>query len=81
MFVWNIKWVWYFIIIIAVYLGVNLGLPDSTSLTNLFQQSVNRQAINSSSKTVLTCTETRGIQNQEYYQYHKHNWKEIKIDY
>ena len=66
-------------VLIAVYLGVNQGLPDPTLLTKLFQQSFNRQAINSSSKTVSTRTETREIQNKEYYQYHKHDWKEIKM--
>ena len=53
-------------ILIAVYLGVNLGLPDPTLLTKLFQQSFNRQAINSSSKTVSTRAETREIHNQEF---------------
>ena len=65
-------------ILIAVYLGVNLGLPDPTLLTKLFQQSFNRQAINSSSKSVSTRTE---IQNQKYYNYHKHNWTKIKINH
>ena len=68
-------------VLIAVYLGVNLGLPDPTLLTKLFQQSFNRQAINSSSKTVSTRTETRDIQNQEYYNHYNYNWKEIKINH